>query len=96
MGRVRRYKRIKAIDPFSKTGGVVDPDAGKVVNKAPTRKELTGDAVPRSVQLMLERRAAEAVPEQAARAVVGGHHRERDERGLQAGLDQADPVRHRG
>ena len=58
MGRVRRYKRIKAIDPFSKTGGVVDPDAGKVVNKAPTRKELTGDAVPRSVQLMLERRAA--------------------------------------
>jgi len=56
MGRVRRYKRIKAIDPFSKTGGVVDHDKGKVFNKAPTRKDM--DAVPRSMQLLFDRRAA--------------------------------------
>jgi hypothetical protein len=36
MGRVARYKRIKAIDPFNtKTHGVIDLDKGKVLNDAP-------------------------------------------------------------
>jgi hypothetical protein len=59
MGRVKRYKRIKAIDPLNpKTHGVVDFDLGKDINRAPTRKDV--DAIPRAVQLMLERKGVMA------------------------------------
>lgn len=57
MGRVRRYKRIKAIDPLNpKTHGVVDFDLGKDINRAPSKKDI--EAIPRSVQRLLEAKGA--------------------------------------
>lgn len=56
MGRVKRYKRIKAIDPFSKTGGRVDLDAGKSFNLGPSKKDV--EAIPRAIQVMLAQKAA--------------------------------------
>ena len=47
MGRVGRYKKIKAFDPFSKTGGFVDHDAGKDLNLAPRARDV--DKAPRKV-----------------------------------------------
>lgn len=57
MGRVKRYKRIKAIDPLNpKTHGIVDFDAGKDINRAPSRKDV--EAIPRSVQRLLQAKGA--------------------------------------
>ncbi len=40
-GRVARYKKIKAFDPFSKTHGVTpDPDAGKSINLPPKASDI--------------------------------------------------------
>jgi hypothetical protein len=50
-GRVKRYKRIKAIDPFSKTHGVVDETKGKTYDLAPRASEV--DAVPSSLRYLL-------------------------------------------
>ena len=61
MGRVARYKKIKAIDPFNtKTHGVVDLEKGKVRNDAP---KGVHQPLPRAFrQLMQVRRAVEAGP----------------------------------
>jgi hypothetical protein len=56
MGRVRRYKRIKAVDPFSRTGGFVDLDKGKSINRAPSKKDV--EAQPASIKRMLAQKAA--------------------------------------
>jgi len=51
MGRVSRYKKIKAFDPFSRTGGFVDLDKGKVFDLAPKPRHL--DALPKGVALLV-------------------------------------------
>jgi hypothetical protein len=52
MGRVARYKRIKAVDPFNKrTGGKIDVDAGKVLNDAPKGAH---QPVPRALRHLLQ------------------------------------------
>lgn len=65
MGRVKRYKRIKAIDPFSKTGGKVDFDLGKSYDLGPSKKDI--EAIPRSIQMMLDKKAALAGEKPALR-----------------------------
>ena len=64
MGRVSRHKKIKAIDPFSKTGGFVDVDKGKVFNVAPRARDV--DAMPKGVAKLI---AAQSF---VARASSGG------------------------
>lgn len=57
MGRVSRYRKIKAIDPFSKVHGIVDPLAGKAYNLPPVR--LHAPQVPSKLRAMMsmQRRA---------------------------------------
>jgi hypothetical protein len=66
MGRVARYKKIKAIDPFNtKTHGVIDLEKGKVRNDAPKGAH---QPLPRAFrQLMQVKRSVEGGP----RAKVG-------------------------
>jgi hypothetical protein len=53
-GRVRRYKKIKAIDPFSKTHGVVDTTGGRVYDVAPKAHDV--EKVPSKLRAMMKRR----------------------------------------
>ena len=55
MGRVSRHKKIKLIDPFSRTGGFVDVDKGKVFNVAPRPRDL--EALPKGVARLVALRA---------------------------------------
>ena len=52
-----------SVDPFSKTGGVVDPDAGRVLDLAP--KSTDTDRLPRSLVRLLHppKRAKAPKPE---------------------------------
>jgi hypothetical protein len=52
-GRVRRYKKIKAVDPFSKTHGVVDTTGGKVYDLAPRASEA--EHIPSKLRAMMRR-----------------------------------------
>lgn len=49
-GRVSRHKKIKAVDPFSRTHGVVDVLGGKVYDLAPKARDI--DRMPTKLRMM--------------------------------------------
>lgn len=52
MGRVGRYKKIKAFDPFSKTGGVVpEPESAAKADQAPKKNDR--DRMPSKLRQMM-------------------------------------------